>query len=146
IGSFYSSVQIHRGTGIQTNHSRYQHTAFQNKFVTIFRKGDTLQKTLHHVVPHQELGVRRFFLERLRIRSFNCLAVFIIKAPPNTAAEFFLPGTYRHTASMSAGLCLFFWHTSLMPLEKSASPCCSCCGAGRRWCAPGHRQELYAQM
>ena len=41
--------------------SRYQHTAFQNKFVTIFRKGDTLQKTLHHVVPHQELGVRRFF-------------------------------------------------------------------------------------
>ena len=61
IGSFYSSVQIHRGTGIQTNHSRYQHTAFQNKFVTIFRKGDTLQKTLHHVVPHQELGVRRFF-------------------------------------------------------------------------------------
>src|SRR5699024_8020383 len=35
---------------------------------------------------------------------------------------------------------------NILPLEKSASPCCACCGAGRRWCAPGHRQELYAQM
>ena len=52
IGSFYSSVHVHRGAGIQSNHCRYQHPAFQNKFITIFRKGNTLQKTLHHIVSH----------------------------------------------------------------------------------------------
>ena len=55
-------VQVHSRACIQPHHSGNQHTALENELVTVFRKRNALQETLHHVVAHEKLCICRFGL------------------------------------------------------------------------------------
>ena len=94
---------------------------------------------------HPYITSADFSLERFRIKSFSCFAVFIIKAPPNIAVKFFLPATSQHISLKSADFYLFCEHTLLMPPEKSVFQFCCGFGANRKPFAPCHKPAQYVQ-
>ena len=139
-------IQIHRGTGVQTDHRSHQHPALEDKFIPVVRERNAFQKTFHHIVVHQNLRILSVFFERLRIKSFNCLAVFIIRVPPNTGVKSSRPETVLHSAPASASPCLFGGHTLSERPEMFAPRCDSGCTAHRRSFAPYHKPTHRGRM
>ena len=79
-------------------------------------------EAFHHIISHQICASAGFLFDGFQLKSFNCLAVFIITVPQIIASRFYLHGILPHAHKQSQIFCLFALHTASIQFGMSVSP------------------------